>query len=56
MGKNFKEKIQKEAALEDADRLDAAFKASGPVGPLHGIPVLIKDNIDTHDRMMTTVL
>src|SRR5271168_1446517 len=34
-------------ALEDADRLDAAWRASGPVGPLHGIPVLVKDEIDT---------
>jgi amidase len=34
-------------ALEDADRLDAAFKAGGFVGPLHGIPVLVKDEIDT---------
>ena len=33
-------------ALEEADRLDAAFKASGPVGPLHGIPVLLKDQVD----------
>ena len=29
-------------------------RAKGPRGPLHGIPVLIKDNIDTADRMMTT--
>ncbi|MFZ0758406.1 MAG: amidase, partial [Candidatus Sulfotelmatobacter sp.] len=29
-------------------------KAKGPRGPMHGIPVLIKDNIDTDDRMMTT--
>ena len=34
-------------ALEDADRLDAAFRRSGMVGPLHGIPVLVKDEIDT---------
>jgi len=34
-------------ALEDADRLDAAFKRSGMMGPLHGIPVLVKDEIDT---------
>jgi amidase len=34
-------------ALEDADRLDAAYRASGPVGPLHGIPILVKDEIDT---------
>jgi amidase len=34
-------------ALAAADRLDAAFRATGPVGPLHGIPVLVKDEIDT---------
>src|SRR5438552_13544944 len=34
-------------ALEDADRLDAAFKRSGMMGPLHGITVLVKDEIDT---------
>jgi Asp-tRNA(Asn)/Glu-tRNA(Gln) amidotransferase A subunit family amidase len=33
-------------ALEEADRLDAAFKRSGLVGPLHGIPVVLKDMID----------
>ena len=33
-------------ALEEADLLDEAFKASGFVGPLHGIPVLIKDQAD----------
>jgi Asp-tRNA(Asn)/Glu-tRNA(Gln) amidotransferase A subunit family amidase len=33
-------------ALEEADRLDAAYKASGPVGPLHGIPVIMKDQAD----------
>ena len=33
-------------ALEDADRLDAAYAKSGPVGPLHGIPVFIKDQFD----------
>lgn len=33
-------------ALQDADRLDAAYKTSGPVGPLHGIPVIIKDQAD----------
>lgn len=31
------------AALEEAERLDAAYKATGPVGPLHGIPVIMKD-------------
>src|SRR5438270_12710758 len=33
-------------ALADADRLDAAYRASGFAGPLHGIPVLVKDEID----------
>jgi len=33
-------------ALEEADRLDAALKTSGFVGPLHGIPVLLKDQAD----------
>jgi len=37
-----------------ADGLDAERKSKGPRGPLHGIPVLIKDNIATADRMMTT--
>jgi Asp-tRNA(Asn)/Glu-tRNA(Gln) amidotransferase A subunit family amidase len=33
-------------ALEEADRLDASFRKSGFVGPLHGIPVLMKDQAD----------
>ena len=37
-----------------ADALDQERKAKGARGPLHGIPVLIKDNLDTADRMMTT--
>lgn len=37
-----------------ADALDQERKAKGPRGPLHGIPIFIKDNIDTADRMMTT--
>lgn len=37
-----------------ADRLDAERRSRGPRGPLHGIPILIKDNIATADRMMTT--
>src|SRR5580704_16101387 len=34
-------------ALEDADRLDAAYRTSGLIDPLHGIPILVKDEIDT---------
>jgi amidase len=41
-------------ALPIAQELDRERKAKGPRGPLHGIPVLIKDNINTADRMMTT--
>jgi Asp-tRNA(Asn)/Glu-tRNA(Gln) amidotransferase A subunit family amidase len=41
-------------AMEEADRLDAAFKASGLVGPLHGIPVILKDQADA--RGMPTTL
>jgi amidase len=41
-------------ALSIASDLDKERKAKGPRGPLHGVPVLIKDNIDTHDRMTTT--
>ncbi len=41
-------------ALAIARNLDQERKGKGPRGPMHGIPVLIKDNIDTHDRMMTT--
>lgn len=41
-------------ALEIAHSLDNERKIKGPRGPMHGIPVLIKDNIDTGDKMMTT--
>jgi amidase len=41
-------------ALATARDLDKERKAQGPRGPLHGIPVLLKDNIGTHDRMTTT--
>ena len=41
-------------ALAIADQLDEERKAGKVRGPLHGIPVMIKDNIDTADKMMTT--
>ncbi|HXK11424.1 MAG TPA: amidase [Vicinamibacteria bacterium] len=37
-----------------ADALDAERRTRGARGPLHGIPVLVKDNVDTADRMTTT--
>ncbi len=37
-----------------ADALDAELKEKGPRGPLHGIPILLKDNVATADRMTTT--
>ena len=41
-------------ALEHARQLDQERKDGKVRGPLHGIPVMIKDNIDTGDKMMTT--
>jgi amidase len=41
-------------ALAIAEELDRERRAGKVRGPLHGIPVLVKDNIDTHDRMTTT--
>lgn len=41
-------------ALTIAEQLDAERQASGLRGQLHGIPVLVKDNIDTADQMTTT--
>lgn len=41
------------SALEEADELDARLRTSGPVGPLHCIPVLVKDELDT-SGMQTT--
>jgi amidase len=41
-------------ALVIATALDDERKAKGARGPLHGIPIVIKDNIDTADRMTTT--
>jgi amidase len=41
-------------ALADAERLDRERRAGGAKGPLHGIPILIKDNIDIAGRMSTS--
>ena len=41
-------------ALDIARSLDAEWKSSGPRGPLHGIPVVLKANIDTADQMYTS--
>ncbi|PLT29940.1 amidase family protein [Peribacillus deserti] len=41
-------------ALQIAEALDAERAAKGPRGPLHGVPILVKDNIDTGDKMHTS--
>lgn len=41
-------------ALAIAAQLDAELKEGKKRGPMHGVPVLLKDNIDTHDQMATT--
>lgn len=41
-------------ALAIADQRDKEWEEGKVRGPLHGIPILIKDNIDTHDKMLTT--
>ncbi len=41
-------------ALEIADKMDAERKSGKVRGLMHGIPILVKDNIDTGDKMMTT--
>jgi amidase len=41
-------------ALAIAEGLDKERREGKTRGPLHGVPILIKDNIDTHDRMLTT--
>ena len=41
-------------ALSLADALDEERRAGGTRGPMHGIPILLKDNLDTAGRMMTT--
>lgn len=40
-------------ALEEAERLDLTFRASGPVGPLHCIAVVVKDQLETSDMPTT---
>jgi amidase len=41
-------------ALAIADALDEEMAAGKVRGPMHGVPVILKDNIDTHDQMPTT--
>lgn len=41
-------------AIQIAEQLDLEMAAGKLRGPLHGIPILLKDNIDTHDNMATT--
>jgi amidase len=41
-------------AIALAKAMDLEMKAGKSRGPLHGIPILIKDNIDTGDKMQTT--
>src|SRR5277367_4333069 len=41
-------------ALDIAAELDRERQTHGSRGPLHGVPILIKDNVETQDRMMTT--
>jgi len=42
------------SALKIAAQLDLEYKSKGPRGPLHGVPVLIKDNVETSDHIATT--
>lgn len=41
-------------AIQNAEQLDLEMSQGNIRGPLHGIPILLKDNIDTHDKMATT--
>ncbi|MEI6050568.1 MAG: amidase family protein [Bacteroidota bacterium] len=41
-------------AIQIAEELDRELAAGKSRGPMHGVPVILKDNIDTHDKMPTT--
>lgn len=41
-------------ALQEAERLDAAYARGGPTGPLHGVPIVLKDNFNTRDLPTTS--
>lgn len=41
-------------ALERAEQLDVLYKSGGSAGPLHGVPILLKDNIEARGRLATT--
>jgi Asp-tRNA(Asn)/Glu-tRNA(Gln) amidotransferase A subunit family amidase len=45
--------LENPGARETADDLDRRFRASGPVGPMHCIPVIVKDNYETLDMPTT---
>jgi amidase len=54
-GPNLRSVIEVNAhAMDAAAALDAEFKSKGARGPLHGVPILIKDNVETSDYLMTT--
>jgi len=54
-GPTLRSVIELNPDAEDIARsLDEERQAKGPRGPLHGLPILIKDNIDTDDKMHTT--
>src|SRR6185295_13262484 len=40
-------------ASEEAERLDAAYKSTGPAGSLHGVPILVKDQADAQGMPTT---
>ena len=44
----------RDRAVKIARELDKELRDGKYRGPLHGIPIVLKDNIDTHDQMETT--